>query len=144
MIAIFIGLVIFFSGITPPEIITSTLGFCAGLNTPLAMFAVGVYLAQCNLGKMIKKKELYLVSAVRLVLVPLISLLMLSLLPGVNDDLRYALLICSACPVGSNIAVYAQLHNKDYTYAVETVTASTLLCIVTIPLIVRLASILWV
>ena len=40
------------------------------------------------------------------------------------------------------IRVNAQLHNKDYTYAVETVAVSTLLCIITIPLLVQLASVI--
>ena len=46
-------------------------------------------------------------------------------------------------PVGSNVAVYAQLHNQDYPYAVETVVLSTLLSLATIPGIAYLASVLW-
>ena len=143
MIAIAAGLVLFFSQMQLPAIFAKTLDFCAGLNTPLAMFAVGVYLAQCRFGKMLKKGKLYAISAVRLLLIPLIVLALLTVIPGINNDIRYAVLIAAACPVGSNLAVYAQLHNKDYTYAVETVAVSTLLCIVTIPLLVQLASVIW-
>ena len=53
--------------------------------------------------------------------------------------MRLAVLIVSACPVGSNVAVYAQLHGRDYEYAVQTVLISTVLSIVTIPLIVTVA-----
>ena len=53
------------------------------------------------------------------------------------------LLIVAACPVGSNVAVYAQLHGKDYPYAVETVVISTILSILTIPLMMYLSSLLW-
>lgn len=143
MIAIAVGLILFFSQLQLPALFTKTLDFCAGLNTPLAMFAVGVYLAQCRFGKMLKKGKLYAISAVRLLLIPLIVLALLTVIPGINNDIRYAVLIAAACPVGSNLAVYAQLHNKDYTYAVETVAVSTLLCIVTIPLLVQLASAIW-
>jgi len=143
MIAIAVGLVLFFTGLSLPLILTKTLDFCAGLNTPLAMFAVGVYLAQCSFGKMLKRGKLYAISAVRLVLIPMIVLALLTVVPGIDNDIRYAMLICSACPVGSNLAVYAQLHDKDYTYAVESVAASTLFCIATIPLLVQLAGALW-
>ena len=51
--------------------------------------------------------------------------------------MKIAILIASACPVGSNIAVYAQLYDSDYTYAVETVVVSTLLSIITIPFIMN-------
>ena len=139
MIAIIIGLVLFFSGLHLPEIFTSVLSLTAGLNTPLAMFSVGVYLAQCSFLEMFKKKKLYAVSAVRLLLIPLISLGLMMLIPGLPKDIRCAVLIAVACPVGSNIAVYAQLHNSDYAYAVETVVISTLFCIATIPLVVFLA-----
>ena len=54
-----------------------------------------------------------------------------------------ALLLAAACPVGSNVAVYAQLHDRDYPYAVETVVISTLLSVLTIPAVVWLSSLLW-
>jgi len=144
MIAIAVGLILFFSQLSLPAVVSKTLDFCAGLNTPLAMFAVGVYLAQCSFGRMLKKKRLYEISAVRLLLIPLIVMGSLTIVPGLNNDLRYAMLISAACPVGSNLAVYAQLHNKDYTYAVEAVAASTVICVVTIPLLVQLAGRLWI
>ena len=143
MIAIAVGLILFFTKLSLPAIVTKTLDFCAGLNTPLAMFAVGVYLAQCSFGNMLKKKKLYAISAVRLLLIPLIALALLTVIPGIGNDIRYGMLISAACPVGSNLAVYAQLHDKDYTYAVEAVAASTIFCIVTIPLLVQLAGVLW-
>ena len=87
---------------------------------------------------MFLKKQIYGVCLVRLVIIPLISLLILSLVPAGYADMKQAILIASACPVGSNIAVYAQLHAKDYNYAVETVLVSTLFSIITIPCIVML------
>lgn len=143
MIAIAVGLILFFTNISLPAALAKTLDFCTGLNTPLAMFAVGIYLAQCNFREMIANKKLYAVSAVRLLVIPLIVMFLLTIVPGINNDIRYAMLICAACPVGSNLAVYAQLHNKDYTYAVETVAISTILSVVTIPVLVRLAGLLW-
>ena len=143
MIAILVGLLLFFTRLPVPEILTNTVSLCAGLNTPLAMFTVGVYLAQCSFGRMLKKPELYAVSAMRLVLIPLAALALLTVIPGIPYEIKCAVLIAAACPVGSNIAVYAQLHHGNYTYAVETVVVSTILCIVTIPLIVHLAGVLW-
>jgi predicted permease len=45
--------------------------------------------------------------------------------------------------VGVNVSVYAQLHGKDYPYAVETVVLSTLFSVVTIPGLALLAGALW-
>ncbi|MBR0051944.1 MAG: AEC family transporter, partial [Firmicutes bacterium] len=103
----------------------------------------GVYLAQTDLKKMLGRRSLYLISALRLIVIPALSLLILMLFPVSMEQMRTVLLIVAACPVGSNVAVYAQLHNKDYPYAVETVVISTLLSIVTIPFILYLSSLIW-
>ncbi len=143
VIAILVGIFLFATQLPLPAIVENCLGNVAGLNTPLAMFTVGVYLAQTDLVKMFGRRTLYLVSALRLLVIPVLSLLILSLLPSYMHVMKTVLLIVAACPVGSNVAVYAQLHGKDYPYAVETVIISTLLSIVTIPFILYLSTLLW-
>lgn len=143
VIAITVGLILFATQLPLPGILKEGLSAAAGLNTPLAMFTVGVYLAQTDLKKMLKDKSLYTVSAVRLVLIPLAALGILSLFPANLNGMKTVLLIAAACPVGSNVAVYAQLHGKDYPYAVETVVISTALSLATIPLTVWVSSVIW-
>lgn len=142
MIAILVGLFFFLTGIPMPDIPARCIGYVAGLNTPIAMFTIGIYMARVDIGKMLRKPRLYLVAAVRMLIIPAAALAVLLLLPGARNDLKMALLIAAACPVGSNVAVYAQLHNKDYPYAVETVIISTLFSIITMPVIVGIANVL--
>lgn len=143
MIAILIGLVCFLTGLRLPGVVGRSMDFIAGLNTPIAMFTIGIYMAQTDILKMFAKPRLYLVSLVRLVLIPAVALAILCLLPPDMNEMKLAVLIAAACPVGSNVAVYAQLHNRDYSYAVETVVISTLLSVVTLPLVVGAAGLLW-
>lgn len=143
MIAIVIGLFFFLSGITMPALLGQCVSTLAGLNTPLAMFTIGIYLAQTDLLRMFTKSGLYLVSLVRMLLIPFLTMLLLCLVPNTWFELKMALLIASACPVGSNVAVYAQLHNNDYPYAVETVVISTLCSIFTLPLMIQLTEFFW-
>ena len=143
VIAITAGLLLFATQLPLPGILKDGLSAAAGLNTPLAMFTVGIYLAQTDLKKMLKDRSLYAVSAVRLLLIPLAALGILSLFPANLNGMKTVLLIAAACPVGSNVAVYAQLHGKDYPYAVETVVISTALSLATIPLTVWASSLIW-
>lgn len=143
VIAITAGLVLFATQLPLPGILKDGLSAAAGLNTPLAMFTVGIYLAQTDLKKMLKDRSLYAVSAVRLLLIPLAALGILSLFPANLNGMKTVLLIAAACPVGSNVAVYAQLHGKDYPYAVETVVISTAFSLATIPLTVWVSSVIW-
>ncbi|MCR4805535.1 MAG: AEC family transporter [Clostridia bacterium] len=143
VIAILTGLVLFVTQLPLPAIVRSCLSSIAGLNTPLAMFTVGVYLAQTDLAKMVRRGSLYVVSILRLLVIPFIALLILKLLPASMVEMKTVLLIAIACPVGSNVAVYAQLHGKDYPYAVETVIISTILSIATIPFMLYLSELIW-
>lgn len=143
VIAILAGILLFAVQLPLPDIIRNCISTAAGLNTPLAMFTVGIYLAQTNLLKMLKRKALYLVASVRLLLIPAIAVLLLALLPASMNQMKTVLLIAVSCPVGSNVAVYAQLHGKDYPYAVETVIVSTLFSLLTIPLMIYLSELIW-
>lgn len=142
-IAIAIGLAIFLTGIEVPGILKNSITAIKELNTPLTMFTVGIYLAQTDLKNMFFKKSLYSISLVRLLVIPALAILLLWPLPASMLDMKIALFIAAACPVGSNIAVYAQLHNQDYAYSVETVIISTILAIVTMPIMVSLAQMVW-
>ena len=142
-IAIAIGLAIFLTGIEVPGILKNSITAIKELNTPLAMFTVGIYLAQTDLKNMFFKKSLYSISLVRLLVIPALAILLLWPLPASMLDMKIALFIAAACPVGSNIAVYAQLHNQDYAYSVEAAIISTMLAIVTMPIMVSLAQMVW-
>jgi len=80
------------------------------------------------------------------VLIPVVTLavlwIMQLLIPALDTTIVLALLITAIAPVGANVAVYAQLHNKDYVYASKSVVLSTLLSLVSMPLIVLLAQFL--
>lgn len=136
MIAILVGCVLFFFRISLPSILTQAIGQIAGMNTPLAMFSVGIYLAQTDIVRMFTKRRLYYVAAVRMLIIPAAAVVVLLPIPEDLFQMKMAILIAAACPVGSNVAVYAQLHDKDYPYAVETVVISTCLSLITLPIVV--------
>ena len=140
VIAVMIGLLIYFSGITMPSIATRLFSIIGGLNTPLAMLVSGVYLAQSDLKEMIRKKDVYAVCLVRLLIVPLVIMAIFSFLPLGNTSIKMAILLAAACPVGSNVAIFAQQFNKDYKKGIEYVCISTLLSILSLPLVILIAS----
>ena len=122
-----------------PSVITGALDGVAALNGPLAMVVLGVYLAQTEFKTLVTTLRLYWTSAVRLLIIPFATLLLLALIP-VSAEIRMIVLLGAAAPVGSNVAVYAQLYNSDYPYACQTVALSTIFSIVSLPLIMQLAN----
>ena len=135
-IATCIGLLIFFSGINVPVLVQDVLSMTASVNTPLSMFMIGIYLSEVNLTDMFKNKANYLIALGRGLIIPFVAMIIIYFVPNTYMDLKMAIMIAIACPVGTNVAVYSHLHGKNYHYAVQTVILSTLLAIVTIPFVV--------
>ena len=139
VLSLLLGVILFLAKIPVPALLTSVMGTVANMNAPVAMNVLGVYLAQTDIRKLFTTGRVYAVSAIRLLLIPLVSLLLLRLSPKLPPEISTALLIAASAPVGSNVAVYAQKLEMDYTYAVQTVCLSTLLSVVTMPAILALS-----
>ena len=137
-VVIAIVVVLFVSQIPVPGIVTSTLGYIAGMNTPIAMILMGTYLAKLPLKKLLDKRA-YGCVLFRLVIIPAVILLVFWVLPVSNADIALAAFLAAATPVGANICVFAQQYDCDYEFSVVTVCLSTLLSVITVPLLVSFA-----
>lgn len=141
LVALLLGLALFGLGLTPPDLAVQCVSSLAGCNAPVAMVVLGLYLGEANLKEIVSTPRLYWVSATRLLLIPLVTMLILWLIPAGN--IRLAVLVSACAPVGSNVAMYAQKMGRDYIYAVKIVCLSTLLSLITMPVILTLAEELW-
>lgn len=144
MVGAVLGLVLFATGLGTrlPAILSGALEGVAALNSPVAMLVLGVYMAQASLKETFLSPRLYFLSGIRLLAIPAATLLMLLFVPA-DPVMKYVILIGAAAPVGANVAVYAQLYDRDYAYACQTVVVSTLLSIATLPLMTALAALAW-
>lgn len=138
VIAIVIGIALFLSRLPVPGIVTSTLGYIAGMNTPVAMILMGTYMARLPWRKLLDKRA-YGCVLLRLVVIPAVVLAVFWALPISNQNVALAAYLAAATPVGANICVFAQQYDCDYEFSVVTVCLSTVLSIVTVPLMVSLA-----
>ncbi len=138
VIAIVIGIALFLSRLPVPGILTSTLGYIAGMNTPVAMILMGTYMAKLPWRKLLDKRA-YGCVLLRLVVIPAAVLAVFWALPISNQNVALAAYLAAATPVGANICVFAQQYDCDYEFSVVTVCLSTVLSIVTVPLMVSLA-----
>lgn len=143
-VGLFIGILLFVAGLGVhlPQVFQSTVRGISNLNGPLAMMLLGVYLGQTDLKSMLSNPRLLGVSAVRLVLIPVITMAMLMLFPA-DPTIRLAVLAAACAPVGSNVAVYAQVYGEDYPYACQTVAMSTLFSIISMPAVLTVGGILF-
>ena len=143
ILAAIFGMIIFVLQIELPGILTSTLSTIGNMNTPLGMIILGTYIAKEDIKKVFTSKQSYLVSLVRLLLVPLICLIVLRFIWVPLEELRMLLLICASAPCGATLAMFSQMCGKDYSYGAQIVSLSTLICPLTIMAVLSMATLLW-
>ena len=139
----FSGAVALFAlGITLPAPVASAVGYLADLNTPLAMLIIGAQMAGADLLSTFRSGRLYLCSALKLLLLPLVTLALL--LPLHLEFTPFlALVILSGCPVAGVTSMFSQMFDRDTSCAAQLVTLSTLLSLLTLPLLTSFAQTLF-
>ena len=138
VVGIGLGLLCFLSGLRFPSPVGAALSFLSDLNTPLAMVVIGTQLAEADLPNTFRQPRNYLVSFLRLALFPTLTALLLLPLRS-SSGLYCALVLLSATPVAGTTSLFAQQFGRDTAPAAESITLSTLLSILTLPLFAVLA-----
>lgn len=138
IMGVLIGLVFFVFSIRLPEIIMSPISFLADLNTPLPMLVIGYYLYKSNLIDAVKDVKSYIAIALRLIVIPILSLAILYLC-GMRGTLLLSTVIAASAPVAASTTMFATKFNKDVAASVNLVSLSTIFSILTMSLIVGFA-----
>lgn len=142
MIGIVIGLLLFFFQISLPEILQTTFDSISGLNTPLAMIASGISVAQVNMLQPLRNPRIYYVSAVKLLLVPLVLMAIFVPLVWIPLEIRMVVLVLSAAPSAAMCTLQCQKHGKNDGYAAQIFAMTTICSMATMPLIVKVFTLL--
>jgi predicted permease len=134
------GLPLFFLSVRLPAVLSAPIGMLADLNTPLAMIVTGYYLAGARLGKVLTAPAAYVAGFLRLVACPLLVIGLLMPLRGLLDrDMMLAVVIPASAPAAAMVTMFASKFSRDVDMAVGTVSATTLLSMVTMPSVIALA-----
>ena len=138
VIALAIGLALFFAPVHLPDMVNQVLTGMANLNTGLAMLVLGANLGMSNIGLMITDVRLYKASLLRLVVVPLLVLVTLFVMPC-SFEVKMVMLIAEATPCGAATSMLAQMFGADYQYGTGLVIMTTIFSMITMPLILTFA-----
>lgn len=138
IVGVVIALIIFVLKIKLPIIILEPVEYLSSLNTPLPMLIIGFYLSQANFKKAFTDAGAYISMAIRLIIVPLLSALVLSLF-DIDPAIMVACVIASSAPTAATTTMFSAKFNRDVELSVSIVASTTLLSIVTMPLVVAFA-----
>lgn len=135
VIAVFSGLICLFLGIKLPDMVSVAFNNVAEMTTPLAMTVAGASIMSAGIIKSIRNPRVYLVSAVKLILMPAVGAALILFMPCA-DMPKLITLIEFSCPTAAICTMFAIKFNRDPEYASQLFAVSTLLSAITLPLIV--------
>lgn len=141
IIALYIGLTIFLFSIPVPEIVKGAVKAVGDMTMPLSMLIIGGVMSTTKLSTVFGDWRVYLSSFVRLIVMPLLYFILAYLISV--PELPAAVLVSAlAMPAAANTTIFSEMFDKDSVFASKCVTVSTLLSIVTAPIVISVVSLL--
>lgn len=141
--ALGLGILVGLTGVTLPKIVTSMTGALKGCMSPVSMIMTGFVLGSLKFKQIFTSMRAYAVSAVRLVVIPLIfigGLLLLGQFINVPNELMIIPLFIAAMPIGLNAVIFVEASGRDSTDNARMCLVSYILALITVPLIMAFLS----
>lgn len=143
MISIVIGVVLFFTRIHLPQLINDTIGSVGSMIGPASMIVTGMLFAGMDLKKVFANRRVYFVTFLRMLLVPLISLILIKIshmayLSADAPKIMLIVFLAVITPSASTVTQMCQVYGNDSRYASAINVVTTLCAVVTMPVMVLL------
>jgi predicted permease len=131
--AVILGVAYLFSPVRLPEFLYGTITMLGRCVTPLSMIIVGGILSEVDM-KTVFERPVFYYSALRLVLIPAVIFGVMALL-RVDPIATGSVVLSAAMPAATTTAMLAQQYGRDSAFASKLIFVSTLISLVTLPLI---------
>ncbi len=129
------SIVLYFAEIRIPDVVMTSLDFLGNVTTPVAMLILGSTIAGMPVKELFDEWRIYLFTALRLVITPAVVIVLMHYLPVESEIVKGCMIILSATPVATNSTMLAIEYGGDKALASKGVFFTTLLCMITIPVI---------
>lgn len=133
IITMVLGMILGLSGFQMPELVSDILGKGSACMGPISMLLTGIVISEYNLKEILGDVRIYIMSALRLVVIPVIVGAVLHMFAA-PEILRTAVLIY-ALPCGLNTVVFPKLVGENCKIGAGLALISHLAACATIPLV---------
>lgn len=116
-----------------PQFMDSFLTYIGAIMTPLSLICIGYLLSKADYKNIFKKKRLFITCGLQLTLGPVLTLLVVSIL-GLPPHIKVMLVLLQSLPTATTLGLFAEKYGKDTDEASEIVMVSTILSIITLPI----------
>ncbi len=136
-----VAIILFVCKINLPYIISQPIAYLSDLNTPLPMLIIGFYLSKADFKKAFTDMGIYAAVAVRLLVIPVISAIVMSLF-RIDSTIIVAFIIASSAPTAATTTMFAAKFSRDVDLSVGVVASTTVVSVITMPLVVAFSQML--
>ncbi|NMW85161.1 hypothetical protein HKO22_05315 [Peptoniphilus sp. AGMB00490] len=138
-IATIAGLIILFSGFKIPDFIYSVLEIVGNGTGLFSMIIIGLMLGEMDIKDIFVEKRVYVMSFYRLILFPVILIALFCIMPiSIDPFVEKIIIILFSMPVASITGIFSTKYDVDPVFATKLVMQSTILCVITLPIILYL------
>ncbi len=131
--SVIVGILIYLLQIPLPNVLQTPIKIVGDMNTPVSMIITGMIIAQSDIKKLLKIKEIYAVLLIRMVVIPVVCLL-LALLIDVEGIVFQVVFLLEMCPCAALTSVFSVQFGHNENMAAGCVVFSTLLSIFSLPI----------
>lgn len=132
-IAILISLPLFIGKIHFPGEIENAIALLAKMVTPMCMLILGMRLSEAKLKVIFTRPFVYATCLLKLVVFPVVAFLLVKWLPGIDDICKTTVVVLAMMPAGAIIQSLSELYECEQEFAANVVLLTTILSVVTIP-----------
>lgn len=129
-----VGFLLFATRWELPAFAGEALSMAADATAPMVLFLVGAQLGEGDLRALVRDGRAWLLTALRLVVVPAAVLALWLIFAGELTAVGQTILLLAAMPAGSCCAMFTRQYGGDWGLATRCVMLSTLCAVVTVPL----------
>lgn len=130
-----LGFIMFMFSIKLPYALNMAVSEIGAMTTPLSMIIVGAMLAEIKFKDIFRGTVVYYLCFLRLILAPILSIIILKLIKADSLMLQISVVI-EAMPVAVLSPILAQKYNSDKELASRSVFITTIVSMITIPIII--------
>lgn len=141
ILSAFLAIGIYLLDIHFPQHAVSLFSTVGATTTPLAMIVIGSTLAGVRFSTVFTDRELYLFSFLKLLVLPVITFLVLRFFIRDRTLLEISTIL-SGCPIAGNVSMLCMEYNRDVTLVSRGICISTLLSMISIPIVAALVAVL--
>lgn len=128
------ALVFFFGKVDLPDFVDTVLLNLSNLTAPLSMLVIGQSFTEFKLKDLFTDGRLLIFATIKMLVIPIAGLFLLQQITS-DDKILTVCLVMLGTPVASMTAMLAQQYDSNYELASKGVALTTILSVVTIPLV---------